>query len=312
MRGVGIFEFGGPDVLQVVDLPEVHAGPGEVRIRVHAAAVNPTDTVLRDGGRADALKDIPPPHVPGMDAAGVIDEIGESAETDLEIGDAVMAMVIPTGAHGAYRESIVLPVDAVTRAPAGASHVEASTLPMNGLTARMSLDQLALQPGQTVAVTGAAGAYGGYVVQLAKADGLRVVADASAKDEQLVRDLGADMVVPRGDDIAQRIREVVPEGVDGLADGAVQEHLAVGAVKDGGIFTSVRGWQGNGERDITFRRTMVRHYDRRADLLDRLRQQVEEGLVTLRVAATYPPEEAAEAHRRLEAGGTRGRCVITF
>ncbi|MDZ7727395.1 MAG: zinc-binding dehydrogenase [Dehalococcoidia bacterium] len=211
-----------------------------------------------------------------MDAAGVIDEIGEGAETDLNVDDAVMAMVIPVGTHGAYRESIVLSADAVTRAPAGASHAEAATLPMNGLTARLSLDQLALQSGQTLAVTGAAGCYGGYVVQLAKAEGIRVIADASEKDEQLVRDLGADIVVRRGDDIAQRIREVVPEGVDGLADGAVQKELAVGAVKDGGGFASVRGWQGNGERGITFHATAVRNYDHRADLLDKLRQQVED------------------------------------
>jgi hypothetical protein len=105
---------------------------------------------------------------------------------------------------------------------------------------------------------------------------------------------------------------VAPDGVDGLADGAVQNELAVGAVRDGGAFAAVRGWAGTGERGITFHRTMVRTYDRRADLLDRLRDQVEAGLVTLRVAATYSMEQAAEAHRRLEAGGTRGRCVILF
>lgn len=312
MRGVGVIEFGGPEVLRVVDLPEVHAGPGEVRIRVHAATVNPTDTGLRDGSRAEALKDIPAPHIPGMDAAGVIDEIGPGTETNLAVGDAVMAMVIPSGSHGAYRESIVLSADAVVKAPTDASHVEASTLPMNALTARQSLDQLALQAGQTLAVTGAAGCYGGYVVQLAKADGLRVIADASPADEQLVRDLGADVVVPRGNDIAAQIRKVAPDGVDGLADGAVQNELAVGAVRDGGGFASVRGYGGNGERGIVFHRTMVRSYDHRADLLDRLRQQVEDGVLTLRVAATYPAEQAAEAHRRLEAGGTRGRCVIVL
>jgi NADPH:quinone reductase-like Zn-dependent oxidoreductase len=183
---------------------------------------------------------------------------------------------------------------------------------MNGLTARQSLDQLALKPGQTLAVTGAAGCYGGYVVQLAKADGLRVIADASPADEQLVRDLGADIVAPRGDDIAAQIRRVAPDGVDGLADGAFLSQLAIGAVRDGGAFASVRGWGGTGERGITFHRTSVRDYDHRADLLDRLRQQVEAGQVTLRVAASYPPERAAEAHARLEAGGTRGRCVIAF
>ena len=312
MHGVGVNEFGDPEVLQVVDLPEVHAGPGEVRIRVHAASVNPADTGIRDGSRAEALRKDPPPYVPGMDAAGVIDEVGTDTATDLAVGEAVMAMVIPNGTHGAFRESIVLPADSVARAPAGSTHVEAATLPMNGLTALSRLDQLALQPGQTVAVTGAAGCYGGYVVQLAKADGLRVIADASPADEQLVRDLGADVVVPRGDDVAAQIRKVAPDGVDGLADGAVQNELAVGAVRDGGAFASVRGWDGSGQRGITFHRTMVTGYDHRPDLLDRLRQQAEDGIITLRVAATYAPEDAAEAHRRLEAGGTRGRCVIVF
>lgn len=312
MRGVGLTEFGGPEVLHVVELPEVHACPGEIRLRVHAATVNPTDTGIRDGSRAEMLKNVPPPHIPGMDAAGVVDEIGPDTTTTLRVGDAVLAMVIPFGSHGAYRESLVLAADAVARAPAGASHAAASTLPMNGLTARQSLDQLALTPGQTLAVTGAAGCYGGYVVQLAKAAGLRVIADASAADAPLVRDLGADIVVPRGNDIAAQIRAVAPDGVDALADGAVQNELAVGAVRDGGAFVSVRGWAGSGDRGISFHRTMVRTYDHRADLLDQLRHQVEAGVVTLRVAATYAMDQAAEAHRRLEAGGTRGRCVILF
>ena len=312
MRGVGVVEFGGPEVLRVVGLPDVHAWFGEVRVRVHAAAVNPTDTMLRNGSRADALRDVPPPYIPGMDIAGVIDEIGPGTETDLAVGDAVMAMVLPGGNHGAYRESIVLSADSVVRAPAGASHAEASTLPMNGLTARQSLDQLALQPGQTLGVTGAAGCYGGYIVQLARAEGLRVIADASPADEQLVRDLGADIVVPRGDDISEQIRRVAPEGVDGLADGAVQNELAVGAIRDGGAYAAVRGWGGNGERGINFHVTSVRTYDHRADLLDGLRQQTEDGQLTLRVYATYPAEQAADAHARLEAGGARGRCVIVF
>ena len=312
MRGVGVLGFGDPDVLKVVELPEVHAGQGEVRIRVHAASVNPTDLMLRNGARADALREITPPHIPGMDAAGVIDEIGPGTETDLSIGTAVMAMVIPIGNHGAYRESIVLSIDSVVRAPEGFSHSEVSTLPMNGLTARQSLDQLALRPGQTIAVTGAAGAYGGYVVQIAKHEGLRVIADASPADEPLVSSFGADVIIPRGDGFSQLVRGVVPVGVDGLAVGAVLSELAVGAVRDGGGYAAVRGWEGTGERGITFHRTSVRNYDHRSDLLDQLRQLAETGIVTLRVAGTYNPEQASEAHRRLEARGTRGRCVIVF
>lgn len=311
MRAVGVLEFGGPEALVVVEVPERHAGPGEVRIRVAAAAVNPTDTIHRCGRRADMLSVDPPPYVPGMDVAGVIDEIGEGV-TRFSIGDEVMGIVIPKGDHGGYRESIVLPHASVARIPRGSTLVEACTLPMNGLTARLSLDLLGLQPGATVAVTGAAGAYGGYCVQLAKPDGLEVIADASATDADLVRSLGADHVVPRGPEVAARIREIVSEGVDGLADGSVQNDEIVPAVRDGGVITSVRGWQGLVERGIEVRPTWVRDYVESWEHLETLARLVETGAVTLRVAEVFPAAQAAESHRRLEAGGTRGRFVITF
>jgi NADPH:quinone reductase-like Zn-dependent oxidoreductase len=283
-----------------------------VRLAVHAAAVNPTDTFTRNGARHEMLKHLDPPYVPGMDVAGVVDEVGPDAATDLAVGDRAMAIVVPAGQHGGYSDSLVLPAASVARAPAGASLVEAATLPMNGLTARKALDMLALPPGATIAVTGAAGAFGGYVVQLAKADELRVVADASARDEELVRALGADIVVPRGDDVAARIREAVPEGVDAVADGAVQHRLVLPAIRDGGAVASVRAFDGEAERGIAVHMVWVREYQLEHAKLDRLRQQVEDGVVTLRVAATYPPEQAGDAHARLEQGGTRGRLVIEF
>ena len=312
MRAVGVFVHGGPEALEVVDLPGVHAGPGQVRLRVHAAAVNPTDTMARNGSRAEQQKADPSPYVPGMDAAGIVDEVGAGVTTGIQIGDAVMAMVVPQASHGAHREQIVLEARAVVPAPAGTTHVQACTLPMNGLTARLSLDLLGLSSGQSLAVTGAAGAYGGYVIQLAKAEGLTVIADASEADHELVAALGADIVVRRGDDVAARIREHFPDGVDGLADGAVQNERVIAAVRDGGAFTAVRGYAGDPQRGINFTATWVRTYDGEFEKLDRLRQLVEAGTVTLRVAETYPPERAGEAHRRLEAGGTRGRLVITF
>ena len=312
MRAVGVVEFGGPEALQVVDLPERHAGAGEMRLRVHAATVNPTDTYTRNGARAESLRKLPPPYVPGMDAAGVLDEIGDGVETDLRVGDRVMAIVVPHGSHGAYAESLVVPAGSVAAAPAGATHAEASTLPMNGLTARLALDQLGLQPGDTVAVTGAAGAFGGYAVQLAVADGLRVIADASERDEALVRSLGAHVVVRRGDDVAERFREIAPDGVDGLIDGAVQNELVVPGVRDGGGFATVRGYRGEPVRDIVFHQVWVRDYAENRAELDRLRALTEAGRITLRVARTFAPADAGEAHRLLEAGGTRGRLVIEF
>jgi NADPH:quinone reductase-like Zn-dependent oxidoreductase len=309
-----VTEYGGPDALRVVDLPEQHAGPGELRLRVTAATVNPTDTYVRNGARAAMQSADLPPYVPGMDVAGVVDEIGPGTDTELAIGDHAMAIVIPKGSHGGYRSQIVLPAASVVRVPAGATDVEASTLPMNGLTARRTLDLLGLAPGQTLAVTGAAGCYGGYTVQLAKADGLFVVADASAADEELVRSLGADVVVQRGDGVCDRIRQVVPDGVDALADGAVLHHVALPAIRDGGALACVRTYPEDAgvERGITVHPVWVRDYATAHDKLDRLRQQAEDRILTMRVARTFPPEDAAEAHRILEAGGTRGRLVIQF
>jgi NADPH:quinone reductase len=312
MRAVGVTEFGGPEALHLVDVPEEHAGPGEIRLRVTAATVNPTDTYAVLGAYAERDPVKQPPWVPGMDVAGVVDEIGEGVDTGLAVGDAAMGIVVPSGAHGGYRESLVLPADSVARSPKGVTDVEAATLPMNGLTARLALDHMALRPGQVVAVTGAAGAFGGYVVQLAKADGLTVVADASEADERLVRDLGADVVVRRGDDVADRIREQYPDGVDGLADGAVMDALVLPAVRDGGRVTTVRGYRGDGSDRVQVLPTLVRKVARDRPALDRLREQAEQGQVTLRVARTFPAEQAAEAHRLLEAGGVRGRLVLTF
>jgi NADPH:quinone reductase-like Zn-dependent oxidoreductase len=298
-------------MLEVVDLPDREAGPGEMRIRVRAAAVNPADIGLRSGVRAAMMKAAnPPPYVPGMDAAGVLERIGEGVSTDLKVGDDVMAVVVPFGSHGAYSERIVVPAKSVARMPAGATYAEAASLPMNALTARLALDLLALQPGDTLAVTGAAGAVGGYAVQLGKAEGLRIIADAFEADEKLVTDLGADIVVRRGPDFAERVREAVPEGVDGVIDGAVVNELVVPAVRDGGRIATLRGFQGNGERGITFFPVFVPNYARQQAKLDRLRQQVEAGEVSLRVAGTLPAEQAARAHRIVEGGGTRGRLIL--
>ena len=193
MRAVGFKEFGDPEVLEVMDIPEVSAGPGEIRIKNYASAVNPTDIVSRSGLISQFRKDFPLPSVPGMDISGIVDQVGEGVETDISIGDKVMGMVIPNELHGAYREQITLNQFAVVKAPEGYSFAESSTLPMNGLTARLSLDLLNLNKGQVVAVTGGPGAYGGYVIQLAKADGLTVIADSNENDIELLNELGVDI-----------------------------------------------------------------------------------------------------------------------
>ena len=313
MRAVGIMVHGGPEALEVVDVPAVEAGPGQVRVRIYAAAVNPTDTMARNGSRAEIQKKDPPPYIPGMDAAGIVDQVGEGVTTGVQVGDRVMAMVVPKASHGAYREQIVLDQRAVVPAPNETTHAEACSLPMNGLTARLSLDLLALEPGQSLAVTGGPGAYGGYVIQLAKTEGLTVIVDAAPKDEALLKELGADIIVPRNDDFAGEVRKHFPDGVDGLADGALLNEAAIPAVKDGGAFTAIRGFKPKEPiRDISFSTTWVTRYDCEYEKLDRLRQLADEGKLSLRVAGTVAPENAPDAHAALEAGGSRGRWVITF
>src|SRR3954463_272806 len=115
MRAVGVTEFGGPEALQLLDVPAEPLGPGQVRLRVTAATVNPTDTYARNGTYAqrDPVKEFP--YVPGMDAAGELVEIGPDVDTDLQVGERVMAIVLPSGAHGGYREDLVVPAGSVAR-----------------------------------------------------------------------------------------------------------------------------------------------------------------------------------------------------
>ncbi|WP_327043038.1 NADP-dependent oxidoreductase [Micromonospora ureilytica] len=318
MRAVGLLRYGGPEVLRVVELPTPHAGPGEVRIRVRAAAVNPADTLIRAGMTPVRLRG-GDPLLPGQDIAGIIDEVGSGVIGALAPGDLVMAMVNPTReAGGGYAEWVVLPESWVVPAPAGVSPAEAATLPLNGLTALHALDQLRLSSGRTLAVTGAAGAVGGYAVQLAKAAGHRVLADAAPGDAELVAALGADVTVARGPGVADRFREYAPDGVDAAVDAALLGSALLPAVRAGGAVALLRGGPDPAlraqadQRRIDMVSAYVHEYDGRRDKLDLLRRLAEEGALTLRVAGRFPPEEAARAHQLLEAGGVRGRLVIEF
>ncbi|WP_326761668.1 NADP-dependent oxidoreductase [Streptomyces phaeochromogenes] len=315
-----VSEYGEPDVLRLVDVPEPHAGPGQLRMRVHATTVNPSDIMLRVGSVASMDgRHVGSRFSPGSEAAGVVDEIGPGTETDLRVGDRVMAFVIPfMPSGGAYAQYLVLDPRQVTAAPAGSSHAEAVTIPLNGMTAQQAIDLLSMAEGDWLAVTGSAGSVGGYTVQLAKAAGLRVVADAAPADEELVRSLGADRVVARGPGVAERVREAVPGGVPGLVDCALLGREILPAIRAGGqvVMGQRAGLPGAPELgdpgDITVHAVYVMDWIYEHDKLDSLRAHAEKGELTMRVAAEYPAAEAAAAHRRFEAGGVRGRLVLTF
>ncbi|HZD67334.1 MAG TPA: NADP-dependent oxidoreductase, partial [Acidimicrobiales bacterium] len=302
--------FGPPEVLTVAEVPEPRPGDGEVRVRVAAATVNPTDLVLRAGHRAAHLPPSPP-WVPGMELAGTVDAVGPGVPW--QPGDQVVAIVLPTGPRGgAQAEYVVVPAASVAHTPNKASLAEAATLPMNGLTVRRALDLLGLAPGQVLAVTGAAGAVGGYAVELGAAEGLRVLAVAGREDAELVGQLGADAVVTRGVDAAKDLRRIAPDGVDGLIDAALLGPAILPAIRDGGRLIALRPFRGETERAIDIQVVGVHDYAGNQAALQALSDRASRGGLTLRVADTLPPERAAEAHRRLEAGGVRGRLVIAF
>jgi NADPH2:quinone reductase len=309
MRAVGITAPGGPEVLSVIDRVVREPGRGEVRIAVKAAAVNPTDIGLRTRGGGD----LPAPWTPGMDAAGIVESLGEDVER-LRVGEEVMAAVSPRRPEGgAQAELLVVPAASVVPIPDGATLEQASTLPMNGLTALLGLELLGLQAGQTLGVTGGAGLLGSYVIVLAIQQGLRVIADAKPDDEALVRSFGADIVVPRGADFVGAVREVMPDGVDGLYDTALLHEAVFAAIADDGSMVVVRGWKPDEtERGIVVRQVMVAEALKRTEWLEDLRQLASEGRIPLRVVGEYPPDRVAEAQQVMDAGGLRGRVVIVF
>jgi len=310
---VGFRDYGGPDVLEVVEVPLLEPRPGEVRVDVRASTANPTDTLTRSGAARIRLQDAEPPFVVGMDIAGVVEALGEGVD-QWKVGDEVAGITVPgkLPGKGGYAQRVVLPADSLMRIPRGSTFAQASTLPMNGLTAVRALDLLDLAPGATLAVTGGAGAFGGYTIALAKARGLRVIADGAHSDEELLRRLGADIVVERGPGIAQRIVAAADGQVDGVADGALIGGELLDALVDGAPFAVVRDVAIEPERGITVHRVSVVDYAKRADLLDQLRAFAEDGTIELRVAETFAPTEAPEIHHRLAAGGVRGRLVIDW
>lgn len=312
VRAVGLSAFGEPEVLAAVERDVPALAPTDVRIRVRAAAVNPTDLVLRAGARAQSLAPFPPPYVPGMDAAGTVEAVGD-AVTRLAPGDRVMAVVLPwRPGGGAQTAVLVAPEASVARVPPSVSIEEAATLPMNGLTAIEALDMIDVPAGGTLAITGGTGWLATLAIVLAKARGLRVIADAPPDEHQRVRAAGADAVVERGDGVAQRIRAIAPDGVDAVLDTALVGVPVLGAIRDGGAWAVVRNQQDDTERGIVRHNVSVAGRLSDTDALEQIAALAGSGAIPIEIAGTYPPEQAAEAHRRQAAGGVRGRLLIVF
>lgn len=295
-RAVVVREPGGPEALTLVDVPVRQPGPGEVRVAIEAASVNPVDLAVAGGYFHSVGLIHQPDHVGlGWDFAGTVDAVG--AGVDLSVGTRV-AGIVPgfDRDFGSYAEQIVAPAGWLAPVPEGLSAAEATTVPLNALTAAQLVDLLGDGDGRRLLVTGAAGAVGGFVVPLAIERGWDVTGLARAEDEQLVRDLGAAFTTE------------ATGGWDAVADGAVLQDAGVALVRDGGLFVGVQpSALPATERDVTVRAVSVGpDAARLADLLGRTAR----GELAARVHSEVPLADAAQAHREIAKGGVRGRIVL--
>lgn len=297
MQAVVVNGFGGPEQVEIVQVPVPQPAAGQVRIRVAAAGVNPVDGAVRVGVFGGAGQQLGL----GWDVAGEIDAVGAEA-TGWSVGQRVVGLhygpVKPLGTHAQYA---VLDASAVAAAPASVDAVTAAALPLSGLTAARAVGLLGLAAGSSVLVTGAAGVVGGLAVQLAVRAGLVVTALAGEADEELVRSLGATAFVPRGSAPA--------EPVDGVLDAAVLGEEALAFVRDGGVYVGLRPHAGPAaERGI---RVVEQEVAADGAHLAELVGLVDAGALTLRVSETIALADAAKAHARLAEPGTRGRLILT-
>ncbi|MEW2166700.1 NADP-dependent oxidoreductase [Streptomyces sp. NPDC007084] len=294
MRAAVVTTFGGPESVEIAEVPVPEPGARQVRIKVAAAAVNPVDAGVRAGVFGGAGKRLGL----GWDVAGVVDAAGVAS--GWAVGDEVVALAYGTAkAVGTHAEYVVVDVDAVAAAPRSVDPAHAATLPLNALTAAQALDALALEAGRSLLVTGAAGAVGGYAVELAAGRGLVVTGLAREGDERLVRSLGAERFVSG---------PVAPGSVDAVLDAAIVGADALEWVRDGGAFVGVIP----GAHPASVRGVRTGSVEVAADgaRLAELVALVDRGALTTRVARTYPLDEAAKAHARLAEGGLRGRLVL--
>ncbi|WP_417207694.1 NADP-dependent oxidoreductase [Antarctobacter sp.] len=313
MFAVTFEAFGGPEQLAVTERPIPDPAAGEVVVRIIAAAVNPTDLLMLGGAQAKMMTHLTPPYVAGMEFSGNVHAVGETV--DIAPGTRVMGVVNPRrpegGAHAAY---IVVPAASVVAIDMSVDALAAATVPMNALTSVLALDMLALAPGKTLLVTGGAGMLGGSAIQLAKARGLRVIANVRDDKAALVRDLGADLVVPRDDGMAAAVRAACPEGVDGLIDGALIGNEVSGLVRDGGGAVALRSSHPIGDDRLTCHVVSVAKGFEREDILRDLSCLLGQGRFRPRLAqgGAISFRDAAKAYRLTQNGGLDGRAVLVF
>ncbi|MFF3497134.1 NADP-dependent oxidoreductase [Streptomyces sp. NPDC002795] len=293
MKKVTFAEFGGPDVLHLTDAEEPHAGPGQIRIAVRAAGVNPVDWRIREGQVLGAHP-IQLPSGVGLDAAGVVDEVGEGVEA----GDRVFGEGVDT-----YAELAVL--TAWARMPEGLTFEEAAGYPSVVETALRLLREAGARPGQTLLVSGASGGVGSAVLQIARERGIKVIGTAGAANQDYLRGLGAHAAT-YGEGWVERVRRFGPvdAALDLAGSGVIRELVEL--TGDPRKVISIADL-GAPEFGVRFSGTAGSVPDALAEAVD----LISRGRLHIPVEKSYTLAEAAAAHVDSQAGHTRGRRVLT-
>jgi NADPH:quinone reductase len=307
-------QFGGPDLFEERDVERPQPGPGEVLVRVFAAGTNPVDAKLRAAGRSAGLE---APMILGADISGVVEEVGPGV-TDLAPGDEVYYTpeVFGPRSHGSYAEYHAAEADIVAKKPASLSHEEAAAVPLAGGTAYEALvRRLALRVGETVLIHGGAGGVGSFAVQIAKAAGARVLATAGTDNQEILKELGADVAI---DYSSQDVTEVALDDTSGVGVDAIFDAVGGGtivesipATKPFGRLATILGAQGDLTSLYQNNQTLYGVFlTRERARLEEMSTLIERGQVRPLVAEVLPLEEVDKAHERLDSGHGRGKVVL--
>ena len=303
VKAVRFSRFGGPEVLEIVDLPDPHPGPGQVRIAVRAAGVNPSDWKKREG-----LMDPELPQTMGYEAAGVVDELGEGV-ADVAVGDRVFGL----SAEGAAQAELAV-LSFYAPIPPSLNFAGAAALPAAIETATRALDQLGVGAGagrgSTLLINGASGSVGSAAVQLAVVRGARVIGTASPASHDYLRSLGAEPVA-YGEGLAGRVRALAPDGVGAALDvagsGVLPELIELAGGPEHVV--TIADFGGAQEHGVRFSSGDA---GRAVHALAEIGELIESGRFSLPVARTFPLAEIAQAHRAGEDGRVRGKLVLVI
>lgn len=313
MRAIVIDRFGGPDVLQLRDVPRPSPGPGELLVRVIASGTNPVDAKVRAAG---SWAGISFPAVIGYDASGVVEAVGPGAG-DFRPGDEVFfTPEIFGNVHGTYAEYALVQAAIVAFKPKSLSHVEAAALPLAGGTAWEAIvRRLQVRPGETVLIHGGAGGVGTFAVQIAKAAGARVIATASADNLDTLRTLAADAAIDyrKYDPFEAALQATGGAGVDAVFDtvGGDLTPRSVPVTRPFGRIAFILGFQGDldaaSQRNLTLHGVFLTRERQRLLELSRL---VEQKKLRPVIDEVLPLEQVGQAHERLDSGHGRGKVVL--